>query len=149
MKSGFARYCQLVVLALIGGTAGAQTLSIDWYRLPGGGGTSTGGNFSISGAIGQADACTTLSGGNFSLTGGYWSIIAALQTAGAPNLLIYHSGRNVVLAWPDAGSFFLQQNNNPSSTGWTSPGYTATLADGTNTVVYTPSPGTVYFRLRQ
>ena len=34
----------------------AQTYSIDWYTIDGGGGTSTGGVYSVSGTIGQPDA---------------------------------------------------------------------------------------------
>ena len=52
-------------------SASAQ-FSIDWYTIDGGGGTSTGGTFELSGTIGQHDA-GTMSGGSFTLTGGYWS----------------------------------------------------------------------------
>ena len=34
----------------------AQSYSIDWYKIAGGGGTSTGGVYSVSGTIGQNDA---------------------------------------------------------------------------------------------
>ena len=34
-------------------TASAQTYSIDWFKIAGGGGTSTGGVYSVSGTIGQ------------------------------------------------------------------------------------------------
>ena len=34
----------------------AQSYSIDWYKISGGGGTSTGGVYSVSGTIGQPDA---------------------------------------------------------------------------------------------
>ena len=44
--------------------ASAQSYSIDWYKVSGGGGTSTGGVFSVSGTIGQPDA-GKMSGGNF------------------------------------------------------------------------------------
>jgi hypothetical protein len=149
MKSDFLRFFPVTVLALFCASAGAQNFSIDWYKLSGGGGTSTGGNFSVSGTIGQPEASTTLTGGNFSLTGGFWSIIAVFQTAGAPNLLISHAGSNVVVSWPATGSFFLQQNDNLNPTGWSTPSYTVTLADGTNSVTFTPPPGNMYFRLRQ
>ncbi len=139
----------MAVLALLCARADAQNFSIDRYKLSGGGGTSTGGNFSVSGTIGQPDAGATLTGGNFSLTGGFWSIIAVFQIAGAPNLLISHAGNKVVVSWPDTGSFFLQQNNNLDPAGWSAPSYTVTLADGTNSVTFTPSPGNMYFRLKQ
>src|SRR5580765_2937247 len=53
----------------------AQTYAIDWFSIDGGGGTSSGGAFSLSGTIGQPDANPQpMSGGNFSLIGGFWSL---------------------------------------------------------------------------
>jgi hypothetical protein len=49
----------------------AQPYDLSWYTIDGGGGTSTGGSFSLSGTIGQPDA-GTLSGGTFTLSGGFW-----------------------------------------------------------------------------
>ena len=47
--------------------------SITWYTIDGGGGTSSGGSYTLSGTIGQPDAGPSLSGGTFTLTGGYWA----------------------------------------------------------------------------
>src|SRR5947209_14491047 len=63
--------CTLFALAIVLIKAGAQTYSIDRFKVPGGGGTSTGGVFTLSGTIGQHDVGGPLSGGNFSLTGGF------------------------------------------------------------------------------
>lgn len=54
-----------------------QTFSIDWYSIDGGGAMqSTGGNFELSGTIGQADATAArvLHGGQWKLTGGIWAL---------------------------------------------------------------------------
>lgn len=67
--------------------AAAQDYSIDWFKVSGGGGTSTGGVYSVSGTIGQPEA-GRLSGGNYTLQGGFWGAIAAVQTPGAPLLSI-------------------------------------------------------------
>ncbi|MBM4108262.1 MAG: hypothetical protein FJ255_05545 [Phycisphaerae bacterium] len=48
-------------------------LSIDWHTIDGGGGTSAGGSFTVSGTIGQPDAGPVMSGGVFALTGGFWA----------------------------------------------------------------------------
>ena len=40
--------------------------SIDWFTIDGGGGTSTGGVYSVSGTIGQPDASGAVTGGNYS-----------------------------------------------------------------------------------
>src|SRR5262249_33796647 len=47
-------------------SASAQTYSIDWFKIAGGGGTSTNGQYSLSGTIGQHDAGGPLTGGNYS-----------------------------------------------------------------------------------
>lgn len=68
----------IVGVLLTAGAASAQTdgpatFSIDWYTVDGGGGTSTGGSFSLSGTIGQHDAHPeAAAGGAYSLAGGFW-----------------------------------------------------------------------------
>ena len=53
--------------------------SIDWSTIDGGGGTSTGGVYSVTGTIGQPDAGPAMAGGNYSLVGGFWSLIAVQE----------------------------------------------------------------------
>ncbi len=77
----------------------AQNFSIDWFTLDGGGGTSTGGVYSVTGTIGQPDA-GTMSGGNFTLVGGFWGIAAAVQTPGAPWLTVMRTNTTVIVSWP-------------------------------------------------
>jgi hypothetical protein len=64
-------------LLAIASTAQAQ-LSITWYTIDGGGGTSSGGTFTLSGTIGQPDA-GTLSGGGFQCAGGFWGGASGTQ----------------------------------------------------------------------
>ena len=55
-------------------TEGPPSFSIDKYTIDGGGGTSTGIDFSLTGTIGQHDAGTQIStGGDFALAGGFWA----------------------------------------------------------------------------
>ena len=131
-------------------SASAQSYSIDWHKIAGGGGTSTNGQYSISGTIGQPDASMAMSGGNYSLTGGFWALISVVQTAGLPDLVITHSGNSVIVAWPDTGSYTLQQNGNlAASAGWATTGYPITTANGTNSITLTPPAGNLFFRLKQ
>ncbi len=90
-----------------------------------------------------------MTGGNFSLTGGFWSLIAVVQTAGVPNLIIVPNGPNSVkVLWPDTGSYALQQNANlAQADGWAASGYTVTTANGTNSITITPPAGNLFFRL--
>jgi hypothetical protein len=45
---------------------------LSWYTIDGGGGTSTGGGFTLSGTIGQPDAGSMINE-QFELVGGFWS----------------------------------------------------------------------------
>ena len=128
----------------------AQTYSIDWYKVSGGGGTSTGGTYQVSGTIGQPDASGAMSGGNYSVTGGFWSLIQVVQTPGLPNLIITHSGNSVIISWPDTGTFTLQQNGSLSvPAGWTTSGYTISTANSTNSITIPSPTGNLFFRLSQ
>ena len=69
----------------------AQSYSIDWYKVSGGGGTSTGGVYSVSGTIGQPDAGGPLTSGQYSVTGGFWALPTAIQVTGAPTLTTGHA----------------------------------------------------------
>ena len=100
-------WCLVLVL---GCTAHAQ-YSIDWTTIDGGGGTSTGGVYFVSGTIGQPDAAS-MSGGSYSLRGGFWSGISVVLTPGAPLLRILLTTTNtVVVSWPNPSSTFVLQQN--------------------------------------
>jgi hypothetical protein len=45
-----------------------------------GGGTGTGGVYSVTITIGQPDASGAMTGGSYSLTGGFWALISVVQT---------------------------------------------------------------------
>ena len=47
------------------------TYNLSWNSVDGGGGTSSASSYSLSGAIGQADA-GAMAGGNYNLAGGFW-----------------------------------------------------------------------------
>jgi len=85
--------------------------SIDWWTVDGGGGASTGGVYAVSGTIGQPDA-STMSGGPFTLVGGFWSIVAAVQTPGAPTLRIYHTNGVVTVAWEKTAEGWVLERTN-------------------------------------
>ena len=126
----------------------AQSYSIDWYKIAGGGGTSTNGLYAVSGTIGQPDAGNTMSGGNYSLTGGFWSLISVVQTAGAPTLYVSQSGSAVTVYWQDASGWSLQQNNNLSTpAGWSATGGVS-LVNGTNYLNVASPSGNLFFRLQ-
>ncbi len=59
----------LILLHLAFGLrAAGQSYVIDWYKISGGGGASTGGVYAVSGTIGQPDAGGAAGGGQYSVT---------------------------------------------------------------------------------
>jgi hypothetical protein len=125
--------------------------SIDWWTADGGGGTSTNAQYSLTGTIGQPDA-GTMGGGNYTLQGGFWGVVAAVQTAGAPWLTVMRTSTNTVaVAWPNTDpNWKLHWTANLSGTiTWTevSPPYPTT---GTNCVYVEPAPaGNRFYRLHK
>ena len=65
----------LAVMLVLTPAALAQDFAIDWWTIDGGGAMfTTGGDFTLSGTIGQPDASTTvMTGGDFELAGGFWA----------------------------------------------------------------------------
>jgi hypothetical protein len=130
----------------------AQTYSIPWYTIAGGGGSSSGTNgstnYTVSGTIGQP-ATSTMAGGNYSITGGFWSILSVVQISGSPFLTITHEGANSAITWTtSAGGYFLQQSSTLLSNSWATSSATVTTNNGTNFSVTVPSSsGHEYFRL--
>ena len=73
-----ARQVWLVILCvlMVGGGYPTETFAagpyhIDWYTIDGGGGTSAGGQYVLTGTIGQPDAGWS-SAGSYELLGGFW-----------------------------------------------------------------------------
>jgi hypothetical protein len=126
-----------------------QKLSVDWYKISGGGGTSAGGNFSVSGTIGQHDASASLTGGNFSVTGGFWSLINVVQTPGAPPLYISRAANFVTVSWQNVAGWNLIQNNNLMTpvASWNASS-SPTLTNGTNYLTFVNPAGNLFFCLK-
>lgn len=141
----------ILLLGLLAPALGlAQPFSINAYKIPGGGGTSTGGLYTVSGTIGQLDT-GKLSGGNYTLDGGFWSLIAVIQTSGAPALSLVRSGSNVILSWPaaDAGFGLEETTSLGAPINWQVVSQTPVASSGTNTVTALILPGNKFYRLKK
>lgn len=127
----------------------AQSYSVDWNKVAGGGGTSTGGTYEVSGTIGQHDASGAMSGGNYSITGGYWAMINVVQTPGAPTLFISRSNNVATVYWQNVSGWNLIQNGNLATpvASW-SASSSPTLTGGTNYFSVTNPVGNIFFRLK-
>jgi hypothetical protein len=111
-----------VAITLVGlglHTVGAQSYSVNWYTIDAGGGTSTNSAYAVTGTIGQPDAGAVLTDGFYKVNGGFWSVIAAVTTPGAPTLRITRAGANVVVAWPyPTTGFGLQSSGALGPASW-------------------------------
>ena len=138
----------MVAWLLIPSAGFAQSYSIGWHKIAAGGGASAGGQYQVTGTIGQHDAGATMNGGGYAVTGGFWSLVSVVQTVGLPSLSITQSGNTVIVSWPNTGSYTLQQNNNLGMpTGWAASSYFISSANGTNSISISPPAGNLFFRL--
>ena len=136
-------------VALFAPAALAQSYSIDWHTIGGGGGTSTGGVFAVSGTIGQPDANSEpMTNGNFSLTGGFWSIFA-VQTPGGPLLSVERQGPAVRVFWPLPATGFVLDQSPTITGGWSQVSFPY-ATNATDISVSVPAPtGNTFYRLRK
>ncbi len=129
-------------------TAHAQNFSVDWPSIDGGGGTSAGGPFSLSGTIGQADAGVTMTNGGFALTGGFWSIFA-VQTPAAPRLTITRvSATSARVSWPaPSPGFVLQEKSDLPAANWVNVAQAVSDNGTTRSVSVNAAAGRRFYRL--
>lgn len=108
-----------VVIPGLGFTALAQ-YAINWHTIDGGGGTSTNGQYDISGTIGQPDAGAPMTNGQYAVTGGFWVLPTAIQTPDAPTLMIAPAGAGQAqISWtPNTPGFVLQETLSLSPPNW-------------------------------
>jgi len=140
----------VVLLALISVfsfqfSAFSQSYAINWHTIDGGGGTSTGGVYSVSGTIGQPDAGPTMTNGQYSVTGGFWVLPTAIQTPGAPTLMIAAAGAGFAqISWtPDTGTnWVLQQTVALLPADWTN-----SPSGSTNSIVVPATSAAKFYRL--
>jgi hypothetical protein len=134
-----------LVISLSGFAALAQ-YSIDWFKVAGGGGASTGGVYTVSGTIGQPDAGGPMTNGQFSVTGGFWVLPVTVQTEAAPTLRIGSGapGQATVSWVPATAGFVLQENLNLGTSNW------ASSPSGATNPATVPALGPVkFYRLHQ
>jgi hypothetical protein len=136
----------LGLAAAVGLTAGAcaQSYSIDWYTIDGGGGTSTGGVYSVSGTIGQPDAGGPMTNGEYSVTGGFWALPTAVQVTNAPTLTIAPATPgNATISWsPNTPGFVLQETWVLSPSNWSN-----SVSGATNPIVVPATLPAKFYRL--
>lgn len=140
------RLLTTLALALTAGSSVAQTYSLNWATIDGGGGRSTGGVFTVQGTIGQPDAGGPMTGGSFSVTGGFWALPIAVQTPGAPTLTITRlNATQERISWaPNTPGFVLQETAILSPPNWLN-----SPSGAANPVTVTSSPNAKFYRLNK
>lgn len=89
--------------------AAAQSYSLQNATITGGGGTSTGGVYAVSGSIGQPLVGGMLTGGVYSVEGGFWSLVVVVPTPGAPRLELSRTPTSFTLSWDVGATGFILQ----------------------------------------
>jgi hypothetical protein len=151
LKSALLHALALCLLMSVLCPAASGQYSLDWSTIDGGGGTSTGGVYTVTGTIGQPDA-GTMSGGNFTLAGGFWGWVAAVQTPGAPWLTITLNSQlsTITVSWALSETpWQLQATTNLVTTGslWTECSYQTNGA--TCYRIESPPTGNKFYRLQR
>jgi hypothetical protein len=144
MSKKVIRLGLLIALMWLPGQCLAQSYAINWSTVDGGGGTSTGGVYAVTGTIGQPDAGGPMTNGVYSLTGGFWPLPTAIQTPGAPLLTITPaSPGQVTISWtPATAGFVLQETWSLSPANWTN-----SISSATNPVVVPAVVPAKFYRL--
>jgi len=118
--------------------------SIPWSTIDGGGGTSTGGVYSVTGTIGQPDAGGPMTNGQYSVTGGFWALPQAVQTPGAPTLTVVPASPVLAtISWtPATGTNWILQEALNVTGAWTN-----SFSGWTNPVTVPATPPRRFYRL--
>jgi hypothetical protein len=132
-------------------TSHAQQFALESFTVDSGGGTSSGGGFTLIGTIGQADAAQPIAGGAFVFTGGFWGVVVAVPTLGAPELAITRNQNgSVTVSWASPSeAFALQRCDQLADGGWP-PAPEPVADDGVRKSVTVAAPaGLRFYRLAQ
>ncbi len=140
----FAALAMLIATLLYQPFTASAQYSIAWSTIDGGGGTSTGGVYSVSGTIGQPDAGGPMTNGQYSVTGGFWALPTAVQVIGAPTLTIVPATPgNATISWtPNTPGFVLQETWVLSPANWTN-----SLSGAANPIVVPATAPSKFYRL--
>lgn len=132
-----------VAVLLCGLSPALAQYSIPWWKIGGGGGTSAGGGFSITGSIGQFDADGPMFSDRYSVSGGFWALPVAVQVAGAPTLHIAKAAPGFAVVWwtPPSTNWVLQESPTLAGTWTNSP------SGPTNPVTVPTFPPSKFYRL--
>jgi len=126
---------------------GAQSYSVNWFTIDGGGGDSSAGPYTIRGTVGQPDA-GAMSGSGYFLAGGFWH---AFETGpvSPPLLRIARSRATLVISWPNPSTGF-QLQESPGLPGmWGNVSDVPAVVGAEKQVIVPATMGARFYRLRR
>jgi hypothetical protein len=122
---------------------------IDWFTVDGGGGASQGGDFQVTGTIGQPDAAQS-SGNGYELVGGFWGGAVGTPTGLTMRGLMVRAGNQLTLSWPSsADNVVLQQTPQMSPATWTDVALVPTDNGVERSVTLPTTNRAMFYRLKQ
>lgn len=132
------------------GLCPAQEYAVEAYSIEVLEGVSTGGEFQLSGAAGQAES-SPMKGGEYEVTGGFWALITAIQMPGAPTLKAGMTMTGQVrISWPaNFQQYQLEQLPNVGQGSWIGVTNPPAATGNEWEVLVEPSLGQTYFRLKK
>ena len=141
----------LILLGLPSALA-AQQFTIKQLTISPGGGTVSGGEFSVTGKVEQQTATPTLSGGAYSVEGETIAFSVAVHTSGSPRLSIHMTATHVQISWaPDNATGHVLQSSTSIGKGapWLQEATPSVASDGQVHVSIPLRPGVRFFRLQR
>ena len=128
-------------------TAAAQNYAINWSTIDGGGGESSGSDYTIQATIGQPDA-GALSGSDYFLSGGFWHTFET-ELATQPVLRITRVGPTAVIAWPNPSTGFELQESEMLSGVWSTVSQGPIVVGQEKQVTVSATIGGHFYRLQR
>jgi hypothetical protein len=132
-----------------------ESLWIDWYTVDGGGGSTSAGEFTLSGTVGQPDAgALVASGCDFAVFGGYWGQFSDVipNPPERPRLSIcFASANSLLLSWPGSHPGCCVQKRLADAQTWDDVNATPVLVGNEYRVTlnFALADAPTYFRLRK
>jgi hypothetical protein len=120
--------------------APAQRYAIDWYKVSGGGGTSTNGQYLVRGTAGQPDASGAMTRGRYAVIGGFWRPVSNVLPIEATPVLTWTSPAPITYGMALGPGQLNATANVPGAFAYT-PAAGAILGAGTSSlsVIFTPN----------
>ena len=138
----------LGLLAVVSALASDTALKASY--ISSGGGTSSGGTYTMSGTVGQPVTLIS-SNGQYRLEPGFWAMMSVISTPEGPAIAFQRTGNQVVFTWSEPpGTYVLQKATTlGNAADWQNVSQTPVQVGEQNALSLELAPGNQFFRLRK